>query len=117
MTIKAIKNEKEYQQALQEIERLMEAESDTPEGDLLEVLSILAEKYEEEHFPIEAPDPISAIQERMRELNLRPVDLAEDLGGRARVSELLSGKRRLSFNSIKVLHNRLNIPYEILFSN
>ena len=117
MTIKIIKNEIEYQSALKEIERLMDAEPGTPGGDLLELLSILVEKYEEEHFPIEAPDPISAIRERMQELDLRPVDLAGELGGRARVSELLSGKRGLSVNAIRVLHRRLNIPYEILLAN
>ncbi len=80
------------------------------------MLSVLIEKYEEEHFPIEAPDPIEAIRFRMEQMNMNKKDLAEVIGYRSRVSEILSRKRKLSLNMIRQLHKKLRIPYESLIS-
>ena len=69
MTIKPIKTEKDYHQALALLELIFDAKKDSPEGDELEVLSILIEKYENENFPIGLPDPIEAIKFRMEQLD------------------------------------------------
>ena len=93
MDIKAIKSEKDYNQALTRLETIFHAEMDTPEGDEAEVLSILIEKYEDGHYPIGMPDPIEAIKFRMEQLGMKQKDLAEVVGFTSRVSEiLLAGK-------------------------
>lgn len=87
---------------------------DTPEGDRLDVLATLVEAYEARHFPIEAPDPIAAIEFRMEQRGLSRKHLEPMIGGRGRVSEVLSGKRRLSLGMIRNLQKGLGIPAEIL---
>ena len=87
MDIKPIRTEADYQAALEEIERLMDAEPETPDGDRLDVLATLVEAWEEKHFPIEEPDPIEAIQHRMEALGMSRKDLEPMIGGRNRVSE------------------------------
>jgi HTH-type transcriptional regulator / antitoxin HigA len=114
---KAIKTEDEYNQALKRLERIFDAPADTAEGDEAELLSILIEKYEDEHYPIEAPDPIEAIKFRMEQMNMTNNDLAEVIGYKSRVSELFSRKRKLTLKMIKNLHEKLKIPYESLMSN
>lgn len=84
MNIKAIKTEDDYNQALSRLEKIFHAPSDTKEGDDAEMLSILIEKYEDEHYPIDAPDPIEAIKFRMEQMNMKK----KDLGRNNRVSEL-----------------------------
>ena len=116
MKIKVIKNEKDYQDALKRMEEVFDAEENTPEGDEAEILSILIEKYEDEHYPIEAPDPIEAIKFRMEQMNMRKKDLAEVIGYRSRVSEIFSRKRKLTLDMIRKLHNKLRIPYDSLLS-
>lgn len=114
MEIKAIKTEQDYDQALKRMEELFHAEIDTPEGDEAEVLSILIEKYEEEHFPIGMPDPIEAIRFRMEQLNMKQKDLAEVMGFSSRVSEILNKKRKLNLSMIRKLNETLDIPTEVL---
>lgn len=114
MDVKAIKTDADYETALTEIEGLMDAVPDTPEGDLLDVLTTLVEAYEERHFPIDAPDPIAAIAFRMEQQGLSRRDLEPLIGSRGRVSEILSGKRALSLAMIRKLHETLNIPAEVL---
>ena len=111
---KVIKTEDEYNQALKRLEKIFDAPVGTAEGDEAELLSILIEKYEDEHYPIEAPDPIEAIKFRMEQMNMTNNDLAEVIGYKSRVSELFSGKRKLTLKMIKNLHDKLKIPYESL---
>ena len=114
MEIKPIKTEQDYQAALAEIEQLIDAEQNTPEGDKLDVLATLVEAYEAKHFPIEAPDPIAAILFRIEQAGLSRKDLEPMLGGSGRVSEVLSGSRGLSIKMIRALHKELGIPAEVL---
>jgi len=114
MNIKAIKSEKDYDQALARLEKVFHAEMDTPEGDEAEVLSILIEKYEDQHYPIGMPDPIEAIKFRMEQMGMKQKDLAEVVGFTSRVSEILNKKRKLTLNMIRKLSSTLNIPTEVL---
>lgn len=98
--VKPIKNQKDYKLALKKIEQLMDAKPGSPEMDELEILSILVEKYEEEHFPIVNPDPVEAIKFRMEQLGLTRNELYLILGSKSHASEVLKGKRNLSLNMI-----------------
>jgi HTH-type transcriptional regulator / antitoxin HigA len=111
---KVIKNDSEYRQALQRIDEFLDAEPGTPEGDELELWSILVEAYEDIHCPIPPPDPVEALRFHMQQRKLRPVDLAPYLGGRSRVSEILNGKRNLTIGMITTLWQELDIPLESL---
>ena len=116
MDIRLIKTDDDYEAALKEIERLMEAEVEpnTPDGDLLVVLSTLVEAFEGENYPIPLPDPIEAIKYYMESRDLSRTDLEPFIGSRARVSEILNRKRTLSLNMIRKLSAGLGIPTEIL---
>ena len=114
MTVKPVRTEADYEASLARLEELMDAKPGTPEGDELEVLASLIERYEDERFPIEAPTPLSAIRFRMEQENLTPRDLEPYIGSRARVSEVLSGTRSLSIEMIRALNQHLGIPAEAL---
>lgn len=114
MELRPIRSEKDYQEALQEIELLFNAAPNTPEYDRLDVLSTLVEAYEKAHFPIAIPDPIEAIQYYMDTRGWSRRDLEPCLGSRARVSEVLSRKRSLTLEMIRKLNQKLGIPAEIL---
>jgi HTH-type transcriptional regulator/antitoxin HigA len=114
MKLKIIKTTKEYQEALESLEKVFDAKPDTPEGDELEILALLIDQYEKEHFPIEEPDPIEAIKFRMEQLGMKQKDLAETIGFKSRVSEVLNKKRKLTLEMIRKLHEQLNIPTNIL---
>jgi HTH-type transcriptional regulator/antitoxin HigA len=114
MEIKPIKTEQDYDQALAQIERLMDTVPGTPEGDQLDVLTTLVEAYETQHFPVPPPDPIEAILYYMDSRGLSRRDLEPYLGSRARVAEVLSRKRALSITMIRRLHQGLDIPLEVL---
>ncbi len=116
MKIKAIKNETDYNQALKRLEEIFHAPLDSMEGDEAEVLSILIEKYEDNNYPILAPDPIEAIKFRMEQMGMKKKDLAEIIGYRSRVTEILNRKRKLTLKMIRKLHLKLNIPYESLLT-
>ena len=116
MDIKPIKTESDYETALAEIERLMGAELNTPEGDKLDVLTTLVETYEEKYYRIEPPDPIEAIIHEMESQGLTRKDLERYLGNRARVSEILNRKRSLSLQMIRNLQEGLGISAEILIN-
>ncbi|MEQ8469872.1 MAG: transcriptional regulator [Marinoscillum sp.] len=116
MNIKAIKTEEDYNLALMRLEEIFHAPSDTKEGDEAEVLSILIEKYEDENYPIDAPDPIEAIKFRMEQMNMKKKDLAEIIGYKSRVTEILTRKRKLTLKMIRNLHEKLKIPYESLLT-
>lgn len=114
MEIKPIKTEKEYEEALKEVERLFDAVPGTPESDRYEVLAILVEAYEDEHYPIPLPDPIEAILYYMESRGLSRADLEPFIGSRARVSEILNRRRPLTLSMIQRLHENLGIPAEAL---
>ena len=114
MNIKPIKNEEDYNIALARLEIIFDAIPGTHEDDELEILSIIIENYEKEHFPIGLPDPIEAIKFRMEQRNYTQSDLAEILGIKSRASEILNRKRKLSLEMIRKLHSKLKIPTEVL---
>ena len=114
MNVKLIKNENDYNQALQRLEVIFDAKKGTKEGDELEVLGILIEKYEDDHFPIDLPDPIEAIKFRMEQMNYSQNDLAKVIGLKSRASEILNKKRKLSLEMIRNLHETMKIPTEVL---
>ena len=114
MKLKPIKTEQDYNQVLERLEEIFDAEPNTKEGDELEILGILIEKYENENFPIELPDPIEAIKFRMEQLNYSQNDLAEVIGLKSRASEILNKKRKLSLEMIRKLSEKLHIPSEVL---
>ena len=112
--VKPIRTEADYDATMAEVERLWGARSGTPRGDRLDVLVTLIEAYEEKHFPIDPPDPIAAILFRMEQQGLKRKDLEPLIGSRARVSEVLAGRRNLSLQMIRRLHKDLGIPAEVL---
>jgi HTH-type transcriptional regulator/antitoxin HigA len=117
MELKPIKSEKDYRKALDRLELIFDAPTDTKEGDEAEILSLLIDNYENEHYPIEAPDPIEAIKIRMEELNLRQKDLVGIIGGKSRVSEILNRKKRLTVDMIRELERILQISASVLVNN
>lgn len=116
MTIKPIKTERDYRNALKQIEKLWDAKANTSKGDRLEVLITLVEAYEQKHYKIEPPDAIEAIKFRMEQLGLKQSDLAKYLGGRSRASEVLNRKRKLTIDMMRSLHKHLDIPAESLLA-
>jgi len=114
MKIKVLKTEEDYIQALKRLEVIFDAPEGSKDGDEAELLTILIEKYENEKYPIDAPDPIEAIKFRMEQMNLDKKDLAAIIGYKSRVSEILGRKRSLTLKMIRNLHDKLKIPYESL---
>lgn len=114
MDIRLIYTEADYQSALQRIRELWEADPGTPEAEELEILALLVNKFEEEHYPIEEPDPIDYIKIRMEELGLRQDDLVPYMGNKGNVSKVLNRKRSLSLEMIRNLHRGLGFPLEVL---
>ena len=112
--IKVIKTEEEYHQALDRLSVLMDAAPGSEEESELELLAVLTQKYEEEHFPIELPDPIEAIKFRMEQQGLSRKDMVPFFGSQSRVSEVLGRKRPLSITMIRALHKGLGIPADVL---
>jgi len=117
MNIQPIKTRQNYRTVLRRVEALLDAAPGSPEADELDVLATLISAYEDEHFPIEAPDPVAAILFRMEQLGLSRADLEPYIGGTGRVSEVLSGKRGLSLAMIRKLHTGLRIPLENLVAD
>ena len=117
MTVKPIKTNKDYQQALKRLEVIFDARPGSPEGDELEVLGILLEKYEQKHYPVDFPDPIEAIKFRMEQIGYNQNDLATVVGLKSRASEILNKKRKLTLEMIRNLHSKLNIPTDVLIQS
>jgi HTH-type transcriptional regulator/antitoxin HigA len=117
MEIYPIKSEADYQATLKEIESLMSAQTDTPEGDHLDVLVMLVEAYERAHYPIDFPDPVEAIKFRMEQQGLTVDDLVPVIGRKNRVYEILSRKRPLTLRMIEGLHEVFSIPAESLLKH
>ncbi len=114
MDVKPIKTQRNYRGALKEIEQLMTAKRNTPEGDRLDVLVTLVEAWEAKHYPLDLPDPVEAIKYHMEQQGLKPRDLAPFIGSRNRVYEVLNRKRPLTLKMIWRLHTGLGIPAESL---
>jgi HTH-type transcriptional regulator/antitoxin HigA len=117
MRPKIIKTEAEYEAALERINQLMEAAPGTEEGDDLELFVRLVEDYEQQNYPVDLPDAISAILFRMEQQGLTQKDLVEFIGSKSKVSEVLAGKRPLSLNMIRKLHEGLGIPAGVLLQD
>lgn len=117
MKIAPIRNEEDYQKALKRLELIFDAKKGSEKGDELEILSILIDRYENENFPIGMPDPIEAIKFRMEQMGMKQKDLAEVVGFKSRVSEILSKKRKLTLDMIRKLNTTLQIPTEVLIQD
>ncbi len=117
MTIKPIKSKKDYQAALTRLEQIFDAKPGTKDGDELEILGILIEKYEQDRYAIDYPDPIEAIKFRMEQLGYTQNDLARVVGLKSRASEILNRKRKLSLEMIRQIHQSLGIPTDVLIQS
>jgi HTH-type transcriptional regulator/antitoxin HigA len=114
MDIAPIKSHRDYRRVLREIEGLMDAKRNSPEGDRLDVLVALVEAWERKHYVLDLPDPIEAIRYHMEQNGLQPRDLIPYIGSRNRVHEVLNRKRELTLHMIRRLHQGLGIPAESL---
>ena len=114
MAIRPIRSETDYDEALAEIDSLMGVDPGTPESDRLEVLVTLVERYESEHWAIDAPDPISAISHVMEARGLQQRDLAELIGSQSHASEVLRRRRPLSLAMIRMLAKEWGLPADVL---
>ena len=116
-TIKPIKTEQEYELALKKLETIFHAKPNTPEGDLLEVLSLLVHEYEKKHYKIEPLSPLEALKYEIEEQGLSQTGLAKRVGmSKSTISEIINGKKQMSINFMKFLHNELGIPAHILLA-
>ena len=114
MKYKILKTNKEYQKALERLDKIFDAIKGSSEADELELLSLLIEQYEDKHFPLNLPDPIEAIKFRMEQMGYTQTDLANAIGLKSRASEILNRKRKLTLDMIRSLNERMNIPIELL---
>jgi HTH-type transcriptional regulator/antitoxin HigA len=114
MEIKVIKTESDYNEALKRLEVIFDAEPGTSEGEELDLLSLLIDNYEKIHYPIGLPDPIEAIKFRMEQMNYKPKDLADVIGFRSRVTEILGKKRKLSLDMIRKINKAMHISTDVL---
>jgi len=114
--VRPLRDTADYEAALARYERYFdeEPELDTPQGDKFELLGLVIAKYEDDHFPIEAADPVRVIELVMEERSLSRKDLADVLGSASRASEILKRRRDLSIEHIRRLHSRWGIPVEAL---
>jgi HTH-type transcriptional regulator/antitoxin HigA len=117
MTIKPIKTQNDYEKALLRLEKIFDARANTNAGDEAEILSLLIENYENTHYAIDSPDPIEAIKIRMEEMNLRQADLADIIGSKSRVSEVLNKRRRLTVEMIRNLTKALKLSATVLLQD
>lgn len=114
MNLRPIKTEDDYKAALTEIEGLFQAEPETPDGDRLDILTLLVEAYEEQHHPIPPPDPLAALEYHLESRGLTRRDLEPFLGSRARVADVMNRRRALTIDMIRRLHQGLGIPADVL---
>jgi HTH-type transcriptional regulator/antitoxin HigA len=114
MEVKPIKNERDYEQALRRVESLWQSPEGSAESDELDVLATLIEAYEHGHYPMDLPDPVEAIKFRLEQEGKDSRALIGVIGQRTRVYEVLRGKRSLSLNMIRELHDKFGIPANVL---
>ncbi len=121
MNNKIIKTEEEYNMACERVYEIIHSSNkpinpNSETGEELELISLLIENFEKEHYSIEPPSPIDAIKFRMEQMNLKQSDIAPLFGGKTRVSEVLNGKRHLTLKMITLIHKYLEIPLESLIN-
>jgi HTH-type transcriptional regulator/antitoxin HigA len=117
MEIAPIKNDNDYLNALERLEVIFDAAPNSIEGEEAEILTMLIDNYENQYFPIDAPDPIEAIKIRMEEMNIKQKDLVGIIGGKSSVSEILNRKKRLTVDMIRELEKVLNISASVRVNN
>lgn len=116
MKVSPIRSQRDYRRALKDVEGLMGARRNTPQGDRLDVLTTLIEAWERDHYALDLPDPIDAIKYHMEQAGLKSTDLIPFIGSRNRVHEVLNRKRQLTLPMIRRLHAQLGIPAESLIN-
>jgi len=113
-----IKTEEENERAIKRSREISQAEPETEEGDELELLALLIENFEKEHYPFDEPDPIAAVKYRMEQLDINQAELSRITGiNKSRVSEFINGNRDISFGMAKAFHNKFNIPAKVLLTD
>ena len=117
MTINIIKSDEEYETAIKRIEQIIDAEPNTPEGDELELLSLLVEKYEKATYPLPEADPVDVIQYYMEQRGLKAKDLVGIIGDKAIVSKIMNRERKLNLKMVRNLHQKVKIPYSLLMND
>jgi HTH-type transcriptional regulator / antitoxin HigA len=117
MNIKPIKTNLDYKITLERLELIFDAEIGSPDSDEADILGLMIDEYEKKHYSIDAPDPIEAIKIRMKEMQLKQLDLVDAIGGKSRVSEILSRKRKLTVEMIRNLTQKLNLSPELLIGD
>jgi len=117
MNIKPIKSKSDYLEALNRLDVIFDAKIGSPESDEADMLGLMIDEYEKKHYPIDAPDPIEAIKIRMEEMQLKQIDLINEIGGKSRVSEILNRKRKLTVEMIRKLTTRLNLSPGLLIND
>jgi HTH-type transcriptional regulator/antitoxin HigA len=116
MKVNIIKTDEEYKDVLVRIEQIMDAEPNTPDGDELELLSLLVEKYEKENYPLPIADPVDVIQYYMEQRGLKAKDLVGIIGDKAIVSKIMNRERKLNLKMVRNLHQKIKIPYSLLMN-
>lgn len=116
MKISVLKTDEEYQMALVRIEQLMDAKTNTPEGDELELLSLLVENYEQEKYPLPEADPVDVIRYYMEQRGLKAKDLVGIIGDKSIVSKIMNRERKLNLQMVRNLHQKAKIPYNLLMN-
>ncbi|MEO5581045.1 MAG: transcriptional regulator [Saprospiraceae bacterium] len=114
---KLLKSEKEYDQALARLKDIFDSPSNSVKGQEAELLALLIEEYEEEHYKIDSPDPIAAIRIRMEEMQLKQKDQVNAIGSEGIVSEVLNRKRKLTVKMVRNLSEKLRLPSEVLIKD
>lgn len=117
MNINPIKTEADYDEALKRFYEVFDAPIGTEDSDEADILALMVEEYEKKYYPIGPPDPIEAIKIRMEEMQLKQVDLIDDIGGKSRVSEVLNRKRKLTVEMIRNLAKRLSLSPALLITD
>src|SRR6185369_11374474 len=107
MDIKLIKSKKDYNNALKRLDVIFDAKAGTKNGNEAELLTLLIDFYEKQHYPIDFPDPIEAIKFRMEQMNMKQKELADIIGFKSRVSEILNKKRKLTLEMIRKISEAL----------
>jgi HTH-type transcriptional regulator/antitoxin HigA len=117
--LKPIKNEQQYEEALERVYELMQLDlkEDSEDADEFQILTLLVKEYELVHYPVPKPKPIEAIKFRLEQMGLSEAGLSEILGSRSRKSEILSGKRKLTLGMIRKLHDKLSISSDVLIQD
>lgn len=114
---KIIKTEPEYEKVLARIDEIMDAQLGTPEGEELELLALLVEKYEETNFPLQEADPIDVIEYYIEQRGMKYKDLVGVIGDKSLVSKIINRERKLNLRMVKSLHDHMKIPYALLLQD